>query len=221
MACPARRIELRRCGLVVAIGILLGGGSAAEAGPTYLALGDSITFGVGMDDSANDTSYGDRGYVGLYADYLGQMSGTRPNVVNLAVSGETSSSFLGKGVGINGSDASARNLNYGDAPRPSQFDLMKTTIADQKAQGNSISTVTISLGANDLFQTLAVGGSFPDALAAYQANETAILSLIRSELPATNLILLGYYDPYAPFPQRPGQPSVPDRRGERPGDPAY
>ena len=211
MACPAHGGEARRCGLVLVIGLLLSGCVPAQvgAGPVYLALGDSITFGVGADDSASDVSNGDRGYVGLYADYLGQAAGTRPSVINLAVSGETSASFLGNGVGLNGADASARNTNYGGSPRPSQFDLLIATLANQQALGNTISTVTISLGANDLFQTLAVGGSFPEALAAYQANETRILSTIRAALPSTNLILLGYFDPYAPFVNDPTSPLYP------------
>ena len=107
MARPANRSETRRRGLMMAIGLFVSGWAAVsvQAGPVYLALGDSITFGVGSDDSANDISTGDRGYVGLYADYLGKASGTRPNVINLAVSGETSASFFGKGVGIDGADA--------------------------------------------------------------------------------------------------------------------
>ena len=211
MTHPAHGRSARRPGFIVAMGLLLSGCMSAQvgAGPVYLALGDSITFGVGSDDSASDISDGDRGYVGLYADYLGQTTGTRPSVINLAVSGETSSSFFGNGVGIDGPDASARNLNYVGSPRPTQFDLLQSILATQQTPGTTISTVTISLGANDLFQTLASGGSFPDTLAAYQANEAQILTTIRQALPSTNLILLGYFDPYAPFVNDPTSPFYP------------
>jgi hypothetical protein len=50
----------------------------AHAGLTYLALGDSLAFGVGADDSTMDVSNGDRGYVGAYASILGAIGGGRP-----------------------------------------------------------------------------------------------------------------------------------------------
>ena len=207
--------QIARCARAAGagLGLLIGLGDRAEAGQTYLALGDSITFGVQQDDSALDVSNGDRGYVAGYADVLAaRAGGVRPNVINLAVSGETSSSFFGNGVSIAGPGASIRNTNYaagslpptytGPSP-PSQDALMLATIAAQRAAGNTISTVTLTLGANDLFAKLAQGQNPFDALDTFKTNEARLLGQIRALLPNANLILLNYFDPYAPFTNYP------------------
>lgn len=174
----------------------------AQAGHSvYLALGDSITFGVGSDDTASDRSGGDRGYVGLYADYLGGATGTRPTVINLAISGETSSSFSGPvGSGIDGAGAPGRNTNYpGPTVTITQEQLMVQTIKDQINAGNTIDHVTITLGANDLFYAVAAGIDPAVAIAGYKANATYLLDELRSYLPKTDLVLLNYYNPYLPL----------------------
>ncbi len=75
---------------------LVGSGTAAAAS-VYVGLGDSITFGE--TDLRYIPSYGDRGYVGKFADILASKNGgTRPTVVNLAIDGETAASFM-SGVG--------------------------------------------------------------------------------------------------------------------------
>ena len=210
MTIQLRPIKVWWVGALCGLGLLIQAADVDAGSSVYLALGDSITFGVGSNDLATDISNGDRGYVGLYANYLaGQQGGVRPTVLNLAVSGETSSSFFGTGVGLDGPGASMRNTNYTGATLPSQDALMLSTIKSQLAAGNSISNVTISLGANDLFYALATGGSFPDALAAFQKNELTLLGQIHSLLPTTSLILLGYYDPYAPFANDPTSPFYP------------
>src|SRR4029077_16912590 len=86
--------------------ICCGLAQGARAGQvhTYLSLGDSIAFGetVFMNNPAlgpySDPSHGDRGFVAMYANYLGTVYGARPDVVNLGVDGETSSSFT-SGIG--------------------------------------------------------------------------------------------------------------------------
>ena len=68
-------------------------GSAAAA-PAYVALGDSITFGE--TDLLYRQSSGDRGYVSRFADTLATRNGgVRPTATNLAIDGETASSFFG------------------------------------------------------------------------------------------------------------------------------
>ena len=81
-----------RCAAFALLVILFA--APAMAGPieTYLALGDSIAFG---QTNIIPVSLGDQGYVTLYADFLAkQNAGVRPNVVNLAFPGETSTSFF-------------------------------------------------------------------------------------------------------------------------------
>ena len=91
---------------------------AAHAAPTYVALGDSITFGE--TDLNYAQSLGDRGYVSQFADTLASRNGgVRPGVVNLAIDGETASSFTmnaGRTPPVMGrGDAPSQlvNLSYG------------------------------------------------------------------------------------------------------------
>src|SRR5205823_1650131 len=82
------------------------------------ALGDSMAFGE-TNFTANPSN-GDRGYVSLYATSLASSNGgVRPNVINLAADGETSSTFFNGSTqhdGSPGNPAYAWNLNYGNSP---------------------------------------------------------------------------------------------------------
>ena len=60
---------------VALICLAVAGPAAADGIPTYLALGDSVAFG--FTDSTTP-SYGDRGYVGDYANYLRATPETAP-----------------------------------------------------------------------------------------------------------------------------------------------
>ena len=187
-----------------------------RADQTYLALGDSLAFGVGANDMNSDVSNGDRGYVGAFADALAaRRGGVRPHVVDLGISGETSTSFFQIGAGLNGPDAALRNTNYG-IPLVSQDSLLMSTIANLP-QGDTVSNVTIQLGANDLYQTVGTPGFFDlshdeqealfrQTLGAIQANDATLLTELRTALPEAQLILMGYYDPYAPFLNDPKSP---------------
>src|SRR3954452_360947 len=76
---------------------------------TYISLGDSVAFGE--TDFTHNPSYGDRGYVSPYADYLAARNGgVRPNVINLGVNGETTTTFFQGGQP--GETSPLLNLNY-------------------------------------------------------------------------------------------------------------
>ena len=184
----------------------------ASAVPVYVALGDSITFGE--TDLRYVRSNGDRGYVGLYANFLaGRNGGVRPTVINLAIDGETASSFM-TGVGrvppVTGrTDAvlAAENLNYDPNALISQRANFLARVAGARAAGDSIDTVSISLGFNDL--STAVGmplSAVGPILAAYRANYSSILAEIRQQLPNANLFVLNYFNP---FPANPSSPAAP------------
>lgn len=174
---------------------------------TYLALGDSVAFGETTSPSA--PTYGDRGYVGLVADKLSaNYGGVRPNVVNLAVSGETTTSFFGGGT-----QSAPLNLNYANTIT-SQNTTMISQIAAQKAAGNTIGAVSVQLGANDLF-ALTNSSSFwamnPSqqqsailgAMSTVQNNYTAILTEIKALAPTADITLVGYYNPFPAIPDSP------------------
>ena len=179
---------------------------------TYIALGDSLAFGEYRFQ--DNPSNGDRGYVGPYADFLAQFNGgVRPTVINLGVDGETTTTFLNGGPSgpgpVPGEPAYSLNTNY-QPPYPSQNSLLLTTIAAEKAAGNAISTVTIQLGANDIivltqaptFFTKSPSeqqGLVSGALMMAQSNLATLLAELKAQVPGANLVLLGYYDPFAPF----------------------
>lgn len=188
--------------------------SQEPAAAVYIALGDSITFGE--TDLKYVQSFGDRGYVGRYADYLASRNGgVRPDVINLAIDGETSSSFT-SGVGrtppvVGRTDAvlAAENLNYNPNALVSQRDLFRSKAAAEQAAGNSIDTVSISLGFNDIAALAPLPNplaQLPTTLATYQANYRGVLAEIRQQLPDSDLFVLNYFNP---FPANPTSPGVP------------
>jgi hypothetical protein len=126
----------------------------AAAAPTYIALGDSITFGE--TDLLDVQSFGDRGYVSRFADVFGTRTRTRPNVFNLAIDGETASSFVTNAgrtppvVGRGDNPLQLENLNYGNSNALSQSVLFSNTVAQQRALGNTVTTISVTLGFNEL-----------------------------------------------------------------------
>jgi len=192
----------------------------AWASPTYIALGDSITFGE--TDLNYVQSYGIRGYVAPFAATLASRLGTTPNVVNLAIDGETATSFFtntGRTPPVAGrGDAPLQleNLNYNNSTALSQATVFSNTVAAQNAAGNAIAAISITLGFNET-AALAPATNTPAAeaaalalvpaeLAAYRTNYSAVLSDIRSQAPSASLYLLGYFNP---FPADPASPAAP------------
>jgi lysophospholipase L1-like esterase len=191
---------------------------AASAGPIrdYIAVGDSMAFGE--TDFTHNPSFGDRGYVKPYADFLAaQNGGVRPNVINLGVDAETSSTFFnggpqGNGT-VSGQPAPQLNLNYSH-PTPTQNGLLLTTIANEKAAGHDIGTVTVELGANDLFTVVNQPNFFTlsaaqqqaklaQAFANLQTNYTGLLGELKSLVPNANVMLMGYHNPFNADPSSP------------------
>jgi lysophospholipase L1-like esterase len=151
-------------------------------------------------------------------------------VIDLGISGETSTSFFQVGTGNEGPGAVLRNTNYGTPP-VSQDALMLSDIAAEKAAGRTISTVTIQLGSNDLFRLILSPGFFDltpgeqqqlvlQTLATVQANDNTLLTELRGQLPGAELILMGYYDPFAPFLGDPSSPLNPLARAAHDAIPA-
>jgi lysophospholipase L1-like esterase len=192
-----------------------------HAAPVYVALGDSITFGE--TDLNYVQSSGDRGYVSLFADTLAARNGgVRPAVVNLAIDGETASSFMINAgrtppvVGRGDAPLQLENLNYGNSIAISQGTLFANTVAAQRALGNTVGTVTVTLGFNELAALspmqntpaaeAAAIAQIPGTLSAYRASYTTVLNEIRSLAPNASLYLLGYFNP---FPADPNSPAAP------------
>lgn len=188
---------------------------AAADFDTYLALGDSIAFGE--TDFLQNPSDGNRGYVSQFAGHLARFNGgVVPKVVNLGVDGETTSTFFQysgpEGLGPEpGKPAYGLNTNYAGLTGPTQYGLMGDVIAAEQAAGRTIGAVTIQLGANDLFvlasdpaffaqseadQAAAVGSLL---LGTVGPNLAALVLELQARLPSATIVLLGYYDAFAPF----------------------
>ena len=189
--------------------------TVSHAGPieTYLALGDSIAFGV---TNTIPVSFGDQGYVSLFADFLAtQANGVRPHVVNLAIPGETSTGFF-TGISPFGRPPhdllASVNLNYQDDVTLSQDALLLNTLATEKAAGRAITNVSFAIGDNDLLSFEALHPDFLSLPPAQQQqlisaffltlgnNYVSVLSQLRSSLPDARILLLNYYNPVGGFP---------------------
>ena len=205
-----RTEDCARCAALVFLSILVAVPAIADPLETYLALGDSIAFG---ETDIIPVSFGDQGYVTLYADFLAtQNAGVRPNVANLALPGETSTGFF-TGLSPLGRPPhnvlASFNLNYQADPAQSQNSLMLSTIALEAAAGHVISHVSFALGVNDLIPFELLHPDFftlpPDQQRALidafggtlTTNYVAALSEIRAALPHADLLLLNYYNPAA------------------------
>src|SRR5262249_8948016 len=102
------------------------------------------------------------------------------------------------------------NSNYPIFNRKSQATSFTTFVSQEKGRGHVITHVTYALGGNDMLDMLT-----PDFLALpfdqqemladqkladVDANVVQALTLIRSQLPNTVIVVPGYYNPYGAFP---------------------
>ena len=138
-------------------------------------------------------------------------------VVNLAIDGETAASFMSASgrtppvMGRGDAQLAAQNLNYANSPGTSQAEMFRSLVASETSAGNSIDTITITLGFNELGALAAMPtdqalAMLPGTFSAYQNSYTSVLTDIRSLAPTADLYLVGYYDP---FPADPGNPAGP------------
>jgi lysophospholipase L1-like esterase len=187
--------------------LTLAGCGYAAAGPirTYIALGDSLAFG---ETDVVPISFGDQGYVKPFADGLASSNGgVRPNVINLAIPGETSTSYFDGITPPGWTRAVSANLNYNGSSL-SQASMFLSRVNAEQLAGHTISWVSFALGSNDFFLLTGQPSFFQQPLQKQQQEEmqtlatlaknyTAALSQIRSVLPDAHLLLLDYYNPYA------------------------
>lgn len=176
---------------------------------TYLALGDSYGFGYQTGALPDEYGPGDWGYVAPYADWLATrqgFGGVRPNVVNVSVPGETVGSFydtsnLGR----------IYNSNYNFFQGPSQVAMLTQKVQQELGAGRVISTVSVSLGGNDLLALRSQAGfaslslaqqraAVDSALATMQTGYTRVLASVRSLLPDAELLVVGYFNPFPGAP---------------------
>ena len=195
---------------VVALAGALGLPGGAWAQPrTYLALGDSYGFGYLTGALPEEYGPGDWGYVAPYADWLATrpgFGGVRPTVVNVSVPGETVGSFydtsnLGR----------IYNSNYNFFQGPSQIGMLTQKVQQEQGAGRVISTVSVSMGGNDLLALRGQSGfaalslaqqraAVDTALIGMQTGYERLLSSVRTLLPGAELLVIGYFNPFPGAP---------------------
>jgi lysophospholipase L1-like esterase len=149
---------------------------ANSAGEEYLALGDSVAFGVGASPPQA------LGYPAVF--YRQYLKPVKPNIItykNLAIAGETTTSFIS---------------------RPKSQSQLEKALAEldaaQKA-GQPVSLITLTIGGNDL---LAARNKSPAAKQAVLDETASNLQNILSQLQnhtasgKTDIIVTTYYNPY-------------------------
>ena len=201
-----------RCGmLLVLCGVItLNHSGRCSAEIVFLALGDSITYGLDPSDASTLVpSFADQGFVKPFADHLAtRHGGARPLVKNLAIRGELSSSFFSGSAPAGWLNRiPGFNLNYATPPE-TQHQLMLSSIDDIFNSGDRVGYVSILLGSNDVFY-LAGTAEFQNAAAGEQqmmlaqtiddilTNYNALLLDVTTRLPAAEIFLPNYYNPYA------------------------
>jgi lysophospholipase L1-like esterase len=154
--------------------------------PLYLALGDSLSVGVGASDESS------LGWVGLVSAAL-----TEWDLSNLGVSGDDS-----------------RELLFG-GPLDEGLRLIALRATDAEP-GNEVGAITLEIGGNDLldiFFDLVIPGDCPSvvealqrqacvealesALTAYRSNLTQTLERLADAAPDTPIFLMTIYNPFS------------------------
>ena len=145
-------------------------------GTEYMALGDSVAYGIGAPDSING------GYAGIfYANYLKRVQPNLQLYRNLAIPGETSTSFLSPGRNKSQLQRSLEELD-----------------AAAKA-GRRVSPVTLTLGGNDLLNMQGKSNAEREAiLATFNTDYNRILDELKTRLNGADLIVTTYYNPNGP-----------------------
>ena len=202
--------------LAMALAVPLLAAAPATAAPVLFALGDSVTFGE--DDLVYEPVPGDRGYVSRLADLLARGPGPRPEVRNFAIDGETAESFqTGEGrlppvEGRTDRILALQNTSYTEAGGiETQQEKFLDAVAAERAMGNTVEAITITLGFNDLASLASLPteealDAIPETLDAFEASYSDVLSTIRGVAPDAPLYLPAYYNP---FPADPDSPAAP------------
>lgn len=161
---------------------------AQASAPLYLALGDSLAFGVGAGSPA------DQGYVGLTAAVLRarRFSESGLDLENLSAPGATSADLLQPDGQLERALAEIRAR------------------ADDGSAGNEAAIISISIGGNDLLALAepeapciqnsgseACRTALTQALSDLQTNLTEVLRQLRQAAPDAEIYVVNLYNPYS------------------------
>lgn len=162
---------------------------AAET-PAYVAIGDSLAFGVGAVEPAKD------GYVALVHDALRKSDRYRERgleLANLAVPGATTEDLLIPGGQLD-----------------SALEEIRSRTEDTSSADDNVEIISVNIGGNDLLSLTTadspcvddVSGDacldrFGEVLASLQENLAEVLRQLREEAPQAGIYVLDLYNPYS------------------------
>lgn len=207
---PTLRSVVSGSVLYITLACLTGTLSAANASNfTYLALGDSVSFGLDPNLLMGPQAPSPFAFVG-YPETVAAWTLQSNKLANASCPGETSNSFVSPG----GRDLGCHDMGpQGQPPFKTavglrvKYDGTQLAYAiSQLSSNRHINTVTLSIGAND-FLLLArdcgtakdpnacINAGVPGMAQTYGANLATILGSIRATGYKGTIVLLGYYAP--------------------------
>jgi acyl-CoA thioesterase I len=154
-------------------------GTPMYIGGEYMALGDSIAYGLGAP------SPNTQGYTGTF--YYTYLKRVRPDLLyfrSLGVAAETSTSFF---------DGDSRGLGE------SQYQRMLKTFETAATNGRIVSPITVTLGGNDMLEARNKSSAEKQAaLEEFTLNFTRLLDELKARAdPKATIFVTTYYNPYA------------------------
>lgn len=217
------RDSLRACSLaccavaIAALGALTfaSGAGAFSLGSTYLALGDSLTYGYHQAQFGEELKKGevnpatfDEGYVNDFSGFL-KLVNPKLQLINDGCPGETSETFI-NGSGISGFCAGGPT----GTPFPYSFLHHPYTAGSQLGDAlailesnHNVSPISLDIGANDVLQFLEHTCGFPatdtcsteQVTAEYEhiaGNVGSILKQLHAAAPRAQIVVIGNYNPF-------------------------
>jgi lysophospholipase L1-like esterase len=172
----------------VSLALLAPAPAAAKEAPAYIAIGDSLAFGVGASDPASG------GYVALTYETLRSSERYRDRgleLVNLGVPGATSSDLLLPGGQLERALSEIRDRQE-----------------DTSSSDDNVEIITVDIGGNDVL-ALATADSpcvadllgeecqrrFQEMLGTLKGNLTEVLEGLREAAPKADLVVMDLYSP--------------------------
>ena len=194
---------------------------AINVGSTYLAIGDSLTYGFHAAQFAKEypnvhaANY-EKGYVnGL--EFFAKLSNPNLQLINDGCPGETSETAI-NGSGIEGYCAGGPTgtpFPYAFLHHPYTAKSQLQDALNILASNHNVSPITVDLGANDVLQFIEHTCGFPKTYTCTEAEVAAeygkiaanvgnILGQLRAAAPNAEIILIGNYNPYPTILPAPG-----------------
>jgi lysophospholipase L1-like esterase len=159
----------------------------AQEAPAYLALGDSLAYGVGASDPST-------GYVGLVHGALAgseRFGGAGLELLNLGVPGARSADLLVPGGQLESA-------------------VSQIESRQEDSEDNDVDVITVDVGGNDLLALVAQDSpclesasvepcraAFGEVLSGIDANLTEILTRLREAAPEAVIVVVDLYNPYS------------------------